>query len=172
MEPKFENKYTRTPEVMKEFLLHVSLNRPIGWIILALWVETAIVNVYYWLTFESGEHLFSIVFTFCIATLILPLSVLLILKNAKIQIRRDRETNGGELVEVSVTVTDDTLTTTTPCASATVKWNDIKRVSKTKNLILLVTQTKLCYIFKKDAFTLGTEEEFSAFLRTKGFKVK
>ena len=46
------------------------------------------------------------------------------------------------------------------------------RKSQTKNLILLKSRANLIYILRKDTFTKGTKDDFIAFLRSKGIKVK
>lgn len=48
----------------------------------------------------------------------------------------------------------------------------IKRVYQTKNFFMLWSEANLLYIFKKGAFTKGTDDEFRGYLRSKGFKIK
>ena len=53
----------------------------------------------------------------------------------------------------------------------TIDLSVIKKAYKTKNYIVLQSQAKQLYVFKKDAFTIGEEHTFLTFLRGKGYKI-
>ncbi|MBR2715543.1 MAG: YcxB family protein [Ruminococcus sp.] len=70
-------------------------------------------------------------------------------------------------------VTEDSVRALAPSGGTNeVAYNNVRRAIQTENLIFLQTKANLLYVFLKDGFTLGTAEEFIAFLKSKGIKVK
>ena len=51
-------------------------------------------------------------------------------------------------------------------------FDNMKSAAQTKNLIILRTKANLLFIFRKDGFSIGTKEDFVAFLKNKGIKVR
>jgi len=86
-------------------------------------------------------------------------------------IKRNREA-GEEDRPVCTIVTDEYIQVNAPNgAKAEVQYSNIRRVTRTKNLILLHSRANLMYIFRNDAFCCGGKDEFVAFLREKGIKI-
>jgi len=87
-------------------------------------------------------------------------------------VKRDAEVHGKE-ISVETIVTDAFIqNTATTGAVNKLEYDKIRNVVQTKNLILLRSKANLIYIFRKDTFTKGTKDDFIAFLKVKGFKVK
>ena len=85
-------------------------------------------------------------------------------------VKREREIHGEQL-EVQILVTgDDIQNTASNGAVNRLEYGNIRTAVRTKKLILLLTKANLIYIFRKNTFTLGTEDEFIGFLRKKGIK--
>ncbi len=172
MEPRFENRYTRTYAIIKEFYkysLFQNKRRRAGIILSAFAI---LLGLYYYISFADKPfygtfYLCVILVSVCILTALVTRYIL----TPKIYIKRDMELNNGVLQEITMTITDTTVKQSTPCSEITLPLTKLKKVSKTKNTILLMTATNLYFILKRDSFTLGTEEEFLTFLREKGFKV-
>ena len=53
-----------------------------------------------------------------------------------------------------------------------IRYDTIKRVVSLKKYILIHSKAGNVFVFGKDSFTLGTAEEFLAFLKSKGVKVR
>ncbi len=51
-------------------------------------------------------------------------------------------------------------------------YDAVERCSLTKNYILLYTNEKTVFAFKKDGFSVGSANEFLPFLKKKGIKIK
>jgi hypothetical protein len=86
-------------------------------------------------------------------------------------LKRDRELFDGE-ISISTVVTDQYLESIAPDGTVKLSFDKIKKARQTKNLILLHTKTNLTFIFRKDGFTQGSVDEFKAFIRSKGIKIK
>lgn len=56
-------------------------------------------------------------------------------------------------------------------SESTVLYSSIKKLVKTKKLILLTSKAKVVYWFPIDLFEIGNFEEFKQFLKSKGVKV-
>ncbi|MBQ4561532.1 MAG: YcxB family protein [Clostridia bacterium] len=87
-------------------------------------------------------------------------------------IKRDAETFKGDLV-ITTLIFEDHITVTAPNGSVVeLEYDKIKKISATKNYILIITKARLIYILKKDGFTKGNFEEFTAFIKNKGINIK
>jgi len=53
-----------------------------------------------------------------------------------------------------------------------IRYDTIKRVLSLKKHILIHSKAGNVFLFRKDSFTVGTAEEFLAFLKSKGVKVR
>ena len=86
--------------------------------------------------------------------------------------RRDAEVYGGAL-EVDTEITAVGLNTLASNGdSVSVSFDKIKYAKQTKKYIFLTTHTGVTFPIKKDSFTVGTKDEFVAFIRSRGIRLK
>ena len=70
-------------------------------------------------------------------------------------------------------VTDACITLFSPDGEQSkLSYDAVEKCSLTKNYILLYTNEKTVFAFKKDGFSVGSANEFLAFLKEKGIKIK
>ena len=163
MEPKFENRYIRTEEMIKEWYKAFFFKRPIFIVISCFFVLSFIVVIVsylipYWTSQYAGLYvIFGPVFWI--------ITVLRYKKTLKIYAMRDEEISSGKPIEISLSVFDDRIDVCHETLGNKVPYDlsIVKRVMETKNLISLVTKSNLIIVFKKDGFTKGTAEEFMEF---------
>ncbi|MBQ7219203.1 MAG: YcxB family protein, partial [Ruminococcus sp.] len=80
--------------------------------------------------------------------------------------RYAEQTNNHGEITVTETVTDEVLISDSTAREEPleVPLSHIKKLFTTNNFYMVVTSEKMIYAFKKGAFTLGTEEAFTAFM--------
>lgn len=160
MEPLFENKYNRTKEDYKELYIRKYITNPFvifACIVLIAYLIYGIVSKYYNAVYISV--------VFLIAFFILFLKRF---RLAKINYSRILEVNNGKEVEVITTAFDDKLICDSSLGNhLELSYDKVKKTFTTKNLIAVVTNSKLAYILRKDSFTKGTPDEFIAFINSK-----
>lgn len=173
MEPRFVNRYHRTRDVYREIYQYVCFTRPVvlifDWLFL---LYAAIELVQHALGHESG-------FTAAMVYIAIwnAIKLFIYLRSVKLATRREAEAGGGLPSECVMSVTDTYIEQVRLCADNTsgvfrLEYANIKKIIQTRHLILLQTPAKQLLIFHKACFTLGTEAEFKAFLKSLGFKIK
>ena len=167
METQFENNYERTPAVMKEIYRFLFFKRPVNIVLYSILGAIVLWNVIS--TLIAGEYRF----TACVYVLIFLLMQFVMYRNAvRNAIARDRAQFGTEGLPVHTQVSEEGIRCTYgERVAKPIELCNIRKVIKTKNLILLHTQTRLLLIFDKNNFTVGTQEEFLEYLRSNGLKV-
>lgn len=168
MDILFENSYVRNKALVKELYAFYFFRRPLiiaSHILLALCIPLHLYN--YFMSGWDAVHwllVFLIIYFF--------LRIPLYFHQVNTVLRRDRELFDGE-ISISTVVTDQCLEITSPDGAINqFSLEKIIKVHQTKNLILLHSKAKLTFIIRKDAFTKGSADEFKAFLRSKGIKIK
>lgn len=170
MEVLFENTLVRNKATAKEFYGYFSFRQPVMLFFIVLFLVSFTANL-------VGLILGS---TYELTTLIVvPLFFVLVFwrytRQVNIMLKRDREALGGE-VTMRITVTDTYIQSTVDNDPATtgskVSLTDVKKVVRTKNLILVCTKAKLVFILHKDTFKDRNKDQFLAFMKSKGIKVK
>lgn len=157
--------------------------------------ESFIKKMYRFIFFSTGRGIFTYIFSFIIilngvaviatekysfgifyislAILFLALYVLSYYRNVKYYLRRDMEMNNGGYSTVRIDVYNDYFHfATTSGTNVDISYMQIRKVWETKDLILLMSDSKLVYVLSKDNFTKGSATGFLEFLRSKGFKIK
>ena len=167
MEILFENSYTRNKQLAKEIYCYIYFTRKSIAIPFALLLISFISNILFGVLYNS----FSMV-----VLIIVPLFFLfqfyLYFHHVNAMIKRDIEVH-GKGISVETIVTDEFIQNTASTGAVNkLEYDKIKKVIQTKNLILIWSKANLIYIFRKDAFTKGTEAEFIMFLKDKGVKIK
>jgi hypothetical protein len=162
----FKNNYTRTKGLAKEIYQHFYFKRPLYIVFDILFGLSFIANA---VSLILGQYSNNNVFI--IVPLFVGFQFYLYFKSVNAMVKRDSEVNSDNLIHVDTIVTDEFIRNTASTGSVNeIPYFKIKKVIKTKNLILLWSKANLIYIFHKDTFTKGSTIEFIELLRDKGFK--
>ena len=168
MEPLFENRHIRNKAMFQEFGRYSMLHNPATIIFSICTVALLHLTVSDWFANET----LSINYLFYICIL-WGSFIFVYYRSVDLSVKRELELNHGQPMEQHFFVNEDGFTAQGPSGGTTeVSFDTIKKVRQTKHLILLCTKTKLFWAFPKQTFTKGTPEEFLAFLKAKGFRVK
>ena len=171
METLFENRYVRTKEHIKEmyrYILFVGSGAIASHILTLVLVA---INVAIIVTDKSMSS-YSYIVIFVIITFPL-MRVMNYVRAVNFTVNKDMELNNGGMAYISLDVGEDIFTfTSTSGSRSDVSYMELRSVKQTKNLILLSTDTNICYVFPKDSFTKGSATGFKEFLKSKGFNVK
>ena len=166
MDVLFRNTHTRTKELTKEMYRYFYFQQKSSIVIYVLLSVCFLANA------VSGI----LGYTYSLAVLAgVPLLILfrIFLYTCQVNTMRKRDQEMSEQdIEVETVVTDEYVQSTALGGHSKIGLDKIKRATRTKNLILLHTKANLIYIFRKDSFTVGNYDEFIAFLKNKGIKVK
>ena len=168
METIFENQYIRSKEFFNKYYCYVFFKRPVSIVVNILYVLMFVIGIL--LTIFQGG-LFSI-FYICFPLLLRSTTILRFLRGKKLRYNQDLETNCGVPVEIRLSVTENEIEilNISKESKTIIPFTQIKKLIRTKNLYIMITQSKLGIIFVKDCFIKGTFEEFERFLNNKGFK--
>ncbi len=166
MDILFKNTHTRTKELTKEMYRYFYFQR----------TSTIVVFVLLSLSFLANAVSGILGYSYSIVVLVgVPLLILSRIFFCAYQVntmrKRDREMSEQD-IEVETMVTNEYVQNTALGSTAKIGLDKIKYATRTKNLILLHTKANLIYIFRKDTFTVGSYDQFMAFLKSKGIKVK
>lgn len=171
MEVLFENCYTRTPAIHKEIYRRYLITSPLqivtnilAVLVLLLFSALNILRMILGEPFRFGGYIF-------VALLFLVREAMYIF-TYKTAIKRDYEMNQGQPLECKTVITESGMQFITSGSEITVELSAIKKVIKTRNLILLHTKANLVYALIDNGFTVGSKDEFIQFLKNKGFKIK
>ena len=168
METLFENSYVRDKKFAKEVYRFMYFRYPVNFVIHIIMILSFVCQLYLHIEdpyLSNAGYLLIVPVYFLMVVLRYKVSV-------KTMLKRDIELHGSEM-SVRMTVTDACIQSTFSNGSVnTMKYDNIKVVRKTKYLILVQSKAKLVHSFQRDAFSVGTEDAFLAFLKDKGVKVK
>jgi hypothetical protein len=159
MDILFENRYTRTKEIMREYCGYMFFLRPSMVICDCLLVFFVVASI-----LLGGSPGIALVLVLTAAA-----QLILYFYTPNAMEKRDAEAASGGTITVEAAATDDLLLfRVSNGAEQELPYVKMKKVAQTKRLILIYTEAKLCYILPKDTFTKGTAEAFLAFLKEKG----
>ena len=166
MEYLFENSHVRNKALAKEIYGYLYFRRKLIVVCHILIALSLLLNV---ISAVLGDSYSLLVFVF--APVLVLFRIYCYFSQVNTMVKRDRELHGEEIT-VQTQVTNDYIQSTVPNGAVNrLEFDKIRSAVQTKNLILLRTKANLIYIFRKDAFTVGTKNEFIAFLQTKGIRV-
>lgn len=161
MEPLFINHYTITKDVFREFQWKAG-KYPLFFVIVGISFALCMFALG-----ASGirENIAYLILLAVLAALIVGSLFL----NVKRNWARVMEQSNGAPVEVTMTFTEENALNESKGSEGRIvlEYSSIKKVLVTKNLIILMTKAKLGHILRRDAFTLGSEEEFMQFINSK-----
>ena len=167
MDVLFKNSHTRSKKLLKEIYGYYFFGRK--WlrfleIVLALGFiielkDVIMGNVYEPITLIGVPILFA-------------LMIYVYHTSVNTTLKRDIELHGKE-VAVQITLTDESINASDSMGSETqIAYTNVKKGVLTKNTVVLFTAARMMLIFTNDGFEIGTKEDFIAFLKTKGIKIK
>lgn len=166
----FVNEYVRDKSTAKELFGWWYYKRPlfvVVYIYLTLYFLSIVIGLF--ISPDSAIEFIPIAIFILIGYVVFAFSYR---SSVKAMIDRDREVSGGaELVE-TVTVTDTDTTVSLLESKTTIALDNMKYAFITKNYVTLVTKARMMVILKKDGFLMGNCDDFIAFLREKGIKIK
>lgn len=171
METLFENKYLRDKEWAKSIYGYIYFGRPAVKVLFALLILYTCIAIVEMALLKSLNPLL-------IVTVFLPLVYFGILifsyfSMIRLSLKRDLEMT-GKMSELMATVTDEHIHMTTEDNSTNLRllYGDIKKAVRTKKFIFLMSKTKLVYALKRDGFTVGDDDGFVEYLKSRNVKVK
>ncbi|MBE6727073.1 MAG: hypothetical protein E7562_00320 [Ruminococcaceae bacterium] len=163
----FKNSYVRNKDLAKEIYRYYYFQRKWLVVFYILIFISFIANILITI-FEKTYNLSVLIFV--------PLYFLFRLycyfRQVNTMVKRDDEIHGKEISVETIVTNEYIQNTATTGAVNKLEYDKISNAVQTKNLILLRSKANLIYIFRKDTFEKGTTDEFIAFLRTKGVKIK
>lgn len=160
MDILFENTYVRDKELAKEYYMFCIYKRLSCRIARIIWTLADLIGLLFLNPFVLALDL-----VFCLARLIRYYNSINKMVNWGIQVH-------GKEIEARTVVTDTYFERTLSTGAVTkVELKTIKQAVQTKNLILLRSDKGIYHIFRKDTFTIGTKNDFIAFLINKGITV-
>lgn len=169
----FENSHVRDKATVKEMYSYEFFKKPKQIVLFALLAFFVIlyVGVNIWEYVYYG--IWSMEYWIFVPWLLISLLEFLMYKvSVKTTLKRDLEVCGKEL-EAKFKVTSDSIIGESMTGSVTeTGFDKIKSAVQTKNLIILRSKANLLFVFRKDGFSIGTKEDFVAFLKNKGIKVR
>jgi hypothetical protein len=169
----FENSHVRDKATVKEMYSYEFFKKRKQIVLFALLAFFVIlyVGVIIWEYVYFG--IWSMNYWIIALYLLIPiLEVLMYIVSVKTTLKRDIEMFGKEL-EAKFKVTSDSIICESMTGSVTeTGFDKIKSAAQTKNLIVLRSKANLLFVFRKDGFSIGTKEDFVAFLKSKGIRVR
>lgn len=164
MEILFENKYTRTKDLVKKLYNYIYFIRKQSLIlnlcmliIIALYFVTYMftrTHLYLWCNIIGAIFMFVKSFTYFLAVNNL--------------VKRDAESNGGKPLEITIKVTEEYIEHATSSGSVgKLEYSSIKSISKHKDMIFIISKAKLVFMIYNDGFIKGTPDDFVKFVRSK-----
>ena len=159
----FENKYVRTKKVASEFYYFCFIKRSI--VMHCILISIFLLNLFFWVLDTSNSWI----------TFLIPLYyafftfVYFMQRNALI--KRDEEI-APQGMNITVSATNEYIEVMSSLGAVTkFDYSRFKKAYQTKNLIILPSKAKHAVILHKSAFTLGSTNEFLAFLYSKGISI-
>lgn len=168
MEPLFQNRYVRDKDTAKALYGYLVFRRPISIVMHCLQAFIFLLFLTNWIL-RKDTTFFLLLF---LVVLYYLMRILLYFNMTKNLLKRDKELNKGMPVEVQVDVTEEGIIGRTATSVNEIPYTSIKKVYRTKKMFLLQTNAKLVIDLPVATFTKGTAEDFAAYLRGKGYKVK
>ena len=168
MDVLFQNTYVRNKDLAKEIYSFYYFRRPVRIfchiaLLLCIFLRVYSIIFFGWDTIDYFVLLYSF---------LLILQIPLYFHQVNTMVKRDLELSGDEIT-VTTNVTEDYIENINSIGAKTqLRYENIKKCNETKNLILLFSKANMIYIFRKDSFVHGTADEFKAFIRNKGIKVR
>lgn len=167
METLYENHYTRTNSIIKEYMHRTRLLSPMSVALYLLALYWTANSVILWFSFNQFYPNYLIY-----SAVALTVHFLLHFWSVWSALRRERKQNGGMPLQMHMAATDTHLTVQSGDFSTQMPYSSFKRACQTKNLVIVYTRGRVGWIFPKESFTTGDYLEFLFYLQAKGLKVR
>ncbi len=165
MDVLFENVYKRDKAVAQEFYRYCFLKTPLYIVLYSIYIVLLAINIVLDLGIVS-YMVFIWVPTYFITKWMQYRNCV------KTMLKRDAELFSNEPV-FTVQITDEKIIASTAKGiSNELELCNATKVVRTKNLILIFTKAKLCFMLRRYSFINGDEAELLSFLKSKGVTVK
>lgn len=169
MKTLFENQYTCTQEIYEDIYRHFYFRHPlylgIGITLILFTVLTNAISILGMGTLNLPSIAFLLVYYVLLS--------IVCKSSAKKRYQADLKINMNRPLTATFSFRDDAIALKfTNSSVTTTPYADIKKVTQTKELLMLVTKDKVSLTLKKDSFKSGTLEAFKKFLETKNIIVK
>lgn len=163
----FENSFVKNEEWAKDVYGYIYFRRPSAIICLVIFGSNPIFQL---CNLIAGNGIYWS--TLLISLFVCAYFVFMYKRTVKTVLLRDMEIH-GKRIEITLYVTDENIKLSQSTGSELyLNYYDIKKAVKTKKYIYLWSKTNMIYTFKKDSFSVGDENGFIEFLKSKGIKIK
>lgn len=164
MEPKFENRFTRSVEVEKE-LYKYSMTRTAASIILYIFVALLLLVNIMFIVFWGVD--FINILTIALCLICIGMRPIQYQRAIKLTEKRLNELNNGQMPEIVTQITDTELISHSSDREEPVHipLSSLKKLFITDNYYMIRTDAKMVYAFKKGLFTIGNEAVFASHIR-------
>lgn len=163
METLFENRYTRSDDIVREYMRRTQLLAPVSIALYLMILYFTVRSFVLW--YDSGA--LDIKSLLCCAAVLIMYFALYLAKE-----RSALKQNRIKKLKMHFTATETHLTVKSGDFTSQISYHDIRSVRQTKNLIVVFTRSKVGWIFPRATFTKGTAEDFLYYLQAKGQKVR
>ena len=163
METLFENRYTRTDAIVREYMRRTQLLSPFSilmYLVIFYWLLRTFV-----LWYDSGA--LDIKSLLASAAVLILFFALYIMKE-----RSALRQNRLKKIKMHFIATSTDLIVKSGDFTSQISYHDIRNVLQTRNLIIVYTKSKIGWIFPRNTFTRGTAEDFLYYLKVKTKKVR
>ena len=164
MQILFENQYTRTKKFFRETYFYDRFKKSFN-IILMLFMAALLAPNLFFAVKSSWHDVISVISVgigiafFIIYFIAYPVRVAIAAKNEK-------KLNSENIYTLSAT--ENKIIYHAPnCPEIEISFAKIKKVSKSRNYIMLISEDDNIYAFQKDKFTKGNYDDFLKFIRSK-----
>lgn len=162
----FENKYTKTKRFFRETYFYDHFKKSFNVILMLFMAALLAPNLFFavkssWHDIISDISVGIGILFFIIYFIAYPVRVSLAVKNEK-------KINSGSENVYTVSATENKILYHAPsCTEIEISFAKIKKIHKSKNYIMLISQDDTIYAFQKDKFTKGTYDDFIKFIDSK-----
>lgn len=160
MEPKYENKFTRTFDVERELYKYMHLQSPSSIACFVILGIVAVVNLVMCII-AGFAYVNMAVFIMCVIVIfVMFFRYYSSLKTAEKRLRED--TRGATDIEITAILDGEDLISKSSDRDkeTVVPYSNFRKIFATKSFYMIQTDAKLVYVFKKGCFTIGSEADF------------
>lgn len=162
MDSLFECGYVRTPEMEREFYRYWFFGRPVMIVLYSLMLLSFLINVLHLIFYFNPNEITIVLFWIPI---FFGMMYWLYRKTVATARKRDLEVANGKNIEVKIAVTPEKIIQNVSTGAMNeLPLSSIKKAVVLKTQIVLISEAKILYTFRKDSFTKGTAEDFVFFL--------
>ena len=165
----FESSFNMDKSFYKEIYSYHHFKKPSSMLSLICAVLLLIPGLYFAVKDQFQDAVLNIALIFYLFAFALYFAVYFMKIN--ISLKRIAEVTNNAPAVCTASVTENSINYNTPVSKMEINFSNIKKAFQTKNYIMLMSNSRLIYSFRKDNFTVGNCEDFLKFLRVKGYKI-